>query len=132
MLTSFADLSLPNIVIISGILAFLAERVAEALGWVRPANALRLENTDLMRRNQQLEATVERHTTKLDEQEGKIRDLLAQVTELKARDQASVLLALQVAQDAAVNRYDKLIEHQEAMTKVLGDIRDLLKNGRST
>lgn len=132
MLASFADLSLPNIIIICGILAFVAERIAEALGWVRPANVLRIENTDLIRRNQQLEEAVERHTKSLENQSHEIRELKAQVAELKARDQASVLVALQTAQDAAISRYNQVLLHQDAATKILSDIRDILSNGRST
>ena len=132
MLASFADLSLTSVILIAGVLAFVAERIAEALGWVRPANALRRENTDLIRRNEQLEATVERHTKSLADQASEIRELKAQVAELKARDQASVLIALQSAQEAAIARYDHLIGHQDQTITVLGEIRDLLKNGRST
>lgn len=132
MLADFADLSLPNIIIIAGVIAFVAERIAEALGWVRPANVLRIENTDLIRRNQQLEAAVERHTKSLENQSAEIRELKAQVAELKARDQGSVLAKLDAVQDAAVARYDQVIKHQDAATAVLTEIRDLLKKGRST
>ncbi len=131
IVSQFASMSLTNVVIVCGIIAFVIKTLAEERGWLRSTRILRRENEDLVRRNGDLDSTVERLRGRLDVQDRDLKDLRAQVTDLRSRDQASVIAALARAESSAVGRYDALIVHQEAATAVLVEIRDLIRNGRS-
>lgn len=114
LLASLVDhLSVTDVVLLLGMAGVVLDRLADARGWSRSSKALRLENTDLLRRNHELETTVARHVT-----EG--ARLTAQVETLQARDQAAVLSALE--------RHEVSAERRAATTSgLLTEIRDTLK-----
>lgn len=105
-------LTLTDIVIVAGILGYIVVRGTEALGWSRSSGALRRENEDLLRRNTDLEQTVERH-------EREIVRLSALVDDLQKRDQAAVLEQLRAHEANAEKRHARSVA-------VLTEIRDRL------
>lgn len=115
-ITSF---SLTDVLVVCAVVGYAIRTFAEERGWLRSTRVLRVENKDLVRRNSELEETVKRHTEKLEEQSGEIQELRGQIVELKARDQAAVLAALQKHEVEAERRYGGQVE-------VLKQIRDLL------
>lgn len=108
-------LSVTDIVLLLGMVGVVLDRVADARGWSRSSKNLRRENTDLLRRNGELESTVVRH-------EAEIASLTSQVELLKARDQVAVL--------AALERHEVSAERRASITSgLLVEIRDTLKQG---
>lgn len=98
----FHGLSLTDMVVLAGFLALGLREIADFRGWSRSSRTLRVENTDLLRRNAELEGTVSRH-------EAQIADLDGQVKDLRSRDQAAVLTELKRHEDGAEGRNDKVI-----------------------
>lgn len=120
MVASAAVPSFTVVVLVLGVIALLIDRVADARGWSRSSKNLRVENLDLLRRNQELEVTVARHEGTIASQGAKIDELAARVALLSERDQAAVLAQLKVHETKAEARTDKTIS-------LLTDIRDTLK-----
>jgi Mg2+ and Co2+ transporter CorA len=119
-------LSVTDIVLLLGIIGVFVDRVADARGWSRSSKTLRRENTDLLRRNGELEATIVRHETEISGNKDEIARLAAQVDLLKSRDQEAVL--------AALERHEVSAERRTTVTGgLLTEIRDaLVKNGATT
>ena len=113
------QLNLTDIILLTAVLGVFLDRLADNRGWSRSSKVLRAENTDLLRRNGELEQTVERHTDTIAEQERRLISLEAKLEEVKARDQEAVLLALQSHEIHADARHQRMLE-------VLTSIRDQL------
>lgn len=88
-------LSLGDVALLLAVLAYAIKESLDALGWSRSSKILRRENTDLIRRNDELEAAVGRLDGELDTQRAAMKALEEQVSELKKRDQGAVLAALE-------------------------------------
>jgi hypothetical protein len=101
-----------DIILIVGFMAILVDRILDANGWSRSSKVLRVENTDLVRRNKELEETVARH-------EKEIAALSGQVELLRQRDQTAVLDALERHELNAERRADRT-------SSLLVEIRDVL------
>lgn len=124
-------ISLSTIALVCAIIAWTLKTIAEERGWLRSTRSLRMENTDLVRINDELRDTVRRHTEKIEAQNEQIITMRAQIQELEKRDQASVILAIDLAKKEAVERHNALIDNQIESTKVLRDIHETLRSGQA-
>lgn len=107
------QVSLSDLVIIALFVGVALDRLADGRGWSRSSKTLRRENEDLVRRNGELEQTVDRH-------EEKIVRLEAQVAELERTNQAAVLVEIKLHETNAAVRFERMFEVQ-------AEIRDHLK-----
>lgn len=108
------DVSLTDAILILGLVGVVVARVGEGRGWFKSAAGLRTENTDLVRRNGELEATTSRHEETIRRQGETIRvqgeqivRLEEQVRALEKLDQSAVLQALKDHERGAVGRADE-------------------------
>lgn len=102
--TFFDGIDLTNVILVVGIVGVAITRVGEGRGWFKSAAGLRTENTDLLRRNSELEATTARHEETIRGQGEKIVRLEEQVRALEKLDQSAVLEALKTHEKGAVGR----------------------------
>ena len=105
--------SVAELAILFAAIAYVADRVLDGVGWSRSSRTLRQENEDLVRRNRELDADVVRLRTDVER-------LQMKVTELEARDQAAVLKAIELHEQAAGVRHERMVT-------VLTEIRDAVK-----
>lgn len=110
-------LSVPVILLVLGIVGVALDRIFDLTGLSRSSRTLRQENTDLVRRNLELEATVTRHEGTIKTQGEKIAKLEERVALLAERDQTVVLERLQAHDQAARADSHKTID-------LLTEIRD--------
>lgn len=126
LLTENVNISLTDIAIILAVLGVFLDRLADNRGWSRSSKVLRAENTDLLRRNVELDATVKRHEATIVTQDSRILVLEAKLEELKQRDQAAVLYALEKHELQAESRTERvanlLAEIRNAVQQSRGDI----------
>lgn len=128
MLASLVDnVDITNVILVLGAIGIVVSRVGEGRGWFRSAAGLRVENTDLVRRNQELEATIIRLerdlvtcTTRTLVLEGAVRDL-------EKNDQSAVLTALKDHEIGAVTRANKTHSLQQESTQLLARIAGALE-----
>lgn len=99
-----ADLT--NVILIVGIIGVAITRVGEGRGWFRSAAGLRVENTDLLRRNSELEETIARHEIALAANDSRILVLEQTIRDLEKLDQSAVLQALKDHEKGAIARAD--------------------------
>jgi len=104
MLALIERISLTDLILVFGLAGVAIARIGEGRGWFKSAAGLRTENTDLLRRNADLEATVARHEIQLAENDTNIARLEKSVRELEKRDQAAVLKALSDHEVGAIGR----------------------------
>jgi hypothetical protein len=102
--------------------AYVVERILDALGWSRSSRLLRQENEDLLRRDKERTETIRRLESEHAKLEAEVITLRAQVAELTKRDQGAVLSAIETHERNAVSRSERMIA-------VLGEIRDAVKAG---
>jgi alanyl-tRNA synthetase len=99
------DLNLTDLLILVGIVGYGIDRIADQRGWSRSSRILRQENGDLLRINSELNDTVSRNAEKITQMQTELIELKAEVTTLKARDQAAVLKALEHHEERANERF---------------------------
>lgn len=126
--TIIRDVSLTDAILILGILGVVITRVGEGRGWFRSAAGLRSENTDLVRRNGELEATTVRHEETIRAQGEQILRLEEQVRALEKLDQSAVLQALKDHEKGAIVRADETHRLLEASTTQLVRIATVLES----
>ena len=112
-----ADLT--NVILILGIVGVAISRIGEGRGWFKTAAGLRTENTDLLRRNTELEATVSRHEDTIRGQGEQIIRLEEQVRALEKLDQSAVLQALRDHESGAIARASETHSYLERITVAL-------------
>jgi hypothetical protein len=100
----FDELDLTNAILILGVVAVIVKTVGEGRGWFRSAAALRVENTDLLRRNDELQAAVARHEITLAANDVRILALEQTIRELEKLDQSAVLEQLRAHEIGAIGR----------------------------
>ena len=138
-------LSLSDAIILAAVLGAGFKVLADYRGWTRSPALVRQENADLRERNATLDAEVKRLDAADREKAEAIARLEAQVDELRQRDQAAVLKAIEM-HDAAMlvlgesmmarteeherfaqaRRVEQRSEHGEAMG-VWNEMREILK-----
>lgn len=120
MIASLLDTAdLTNLILILGIVGVVVTRVGEGRGWFKSAAGLRTENTDLVRRNDELEATTRRHEETIRVQGEQIVRLEEQVRALEKLDQSAVLQALKDHELGAIARADTTHSYLERITVAL-------------
>lgn len=103
---SFASVNANTLIIILAVIGYVIKTVGEGKGWFRTSATLRTENTDLLRRNSELEATTSRHEDTIRKQGEQIIRLEEQVRALEKLDQSAVLEALRTHEKGAKARHD--------------------------
>ena len=129
------SVSLTDVILIAVIVGAVVARVAEGRGWFQSAAGLRTENTDLIRRNAELEETIARHNIELAANTAKIAVLEAAIHELEKLDQSAVLKALKDHEVGAVGRAERTHELQTETNAALDKIVAVLEtptNGGTT
>lgn len=104
---SFRGLALTDILILGALLGYILDKLIDKMGWSKSGKVLREENVDLLRRNTELESTVERHEITIEKQDTQLSMLEERVRELEVRDQKAVLEALRDHEVSAEARYEK-------------------------
>lgn len=99
------QVSLSDLVIIAFFVGVVLDRVADVRGWSRSSKALRTENSDLIRRNGELQQDVLRH-------EDEILRLKTQVADLERTNQAAVLTEIKLHETNAAVRFERMFEVQ--------------------
>lgn len=121
------NVSLTDTILILGVIGVVVTRVGEGRGWFRSAAGLRAENTDLVRRNDELQATTSRHEETIRVQGEQIVRLEEQVRALEKLDQSAVLQALKDHEKGAIGRADETHRLLEASTTQLVRIATVLE-----
>lgn len=119
MLALIEGISLTDAILILGLVGVVVTRVGEGRGWFKSAAGLRTENTDLLRRNQELEDTVGRHSDTIRVQGEQIIRLEEQVRALEKLDQSAVLQALQDHEAGAIQRAETTHGYLERISTAL-------------
>jgi ABC-type uncharacterized transport system permease subunit len=119
---------LTDVILIIGIVGVIVGRVGEGRGWFKSAAGLRSENTDLLRRNGELEATTLRHEETIRAQGEKIVRLEEQVRSLEKLDQTAVLVALRDHEIGATARAEETHRLLGESTLQLVRIATVLEN----
>ena len=88
-------------------LVYVAKEALELAGKSPGAELLRVENADLVRRNQELESNMARHELTIAAQAKDIEILQSKVADLEKRDQAAVLEALKAHEAGAMKRHEE-------------------------
>lgn len=128
MLASFLDgADLTNVILVLGVVGVAIKSIGEGRGWFRSAASLRVENTDLIRRNSELEATVARHEATIAANVLSIQDLTSQVKLLEKLDQSAVLAALKDHELGAETRAKRTHDLQAESTDILNRIATVLE-----
>lgn len=108
MIVALLDtVDLTNVILIAGIIGVAITRVGEGRGWFKSAAGLRTENTDLLRRNHELEAAVARHEITLAANDVRILALEQTIRDLEKLDQSAVLEALRAHERGAIGRAEE-------------------------
>lgn len=97
-------------------LVYVAKEALELAGKSPGAELLRVENADLVRRNQELESNMARHELTIAAQAKDIEILQSRVADLEKRDQAAVLSALKDHEVGAMQRH---AENQALLTRAV-------------
>jgi len=118
----FDGLDWTHFILVLGVVTVIVKTVGEGRGWFRSAAALRVENTDLLRRNDELEATVARHETTLVINSNRIAALEQTIRDLEKLDQTAVLKALKDHEIGAIGRAQATHVLQREMNTALGRI----------
>jgi hypothetical protein len=129
IISSLHELTLTDVIIIAGILAYVADRIIDSRGWSRSSKTLRLENGDLIRRNDELERDVDRHEKTIADQGAKILRLEDQVRSLEKLDQSAVLQALKDHEVGAMERAEETHRLLGESTVQLVRIATVLEGG---
>lgn len=106
--------------IVLGLGGWGINRYLEITGKSPSSRILREENQDLVRRNTDLGSEVDRLKRDVEKMRGQVRALEALIEELRGRDQAAVLKAIEVHEQAAGLRHERMLT-------VLTEIRDAVK-----
>lgn len=108
------QLDLTDVLIVAGLVGVGVKTFLEERGITHTSKLLRAENNDLLRRNAELESSIERLDRRLREQDILISEQAANIVvlnekmqELAKRDQEAVLRALERHEVAAERRYEK-------------------------
>lgn len=112
-----SEVGVVEIAVAFAAMAYVVERVLDALGWSKSSRTLRAENTDLVRHNSELEREVDVLREKVAALTAEVDRLRADVGELSQRDQLAVLQSMEAHEDGAVQRWEETL-------KVLREIRD--------
>ena len=114
------NVDLTDVLIIAGIVGVAVKTILEERGLTRTSKLLRAENTDLLRRNGELESSIDRFERRIREQDILISEQAAnivvlneKVAELAKRDQEAVLRQLEHHEEKAEARYDKTKDGDE-------------------
>lgn len=108
-----------DLVLIVAVGVYLVDRAVDALGWSRTSRTLRSENTDLVRRNNELEEKVARMDAQLADQAVQIKAMEVRIVELQARDQAAVIQRLDNHETQANQRHEATIMVLDRIAEVL-------------
>lgn len=115
-------------------IAYVVDRVMDARGWSRSSKNLRRENEDLVRRNTELEETVERHESEIARMRAQIGELektnlASAIAEIRGHETSALLRhkenALRGEQQLAIGQQN--LELLNGAISILADIRDTLK-----
>jgi len=135
MLALIERISLTDLILVFGLAGVAIARIGEGRGWFKSAAGLRTENTDLIRRNQELEHTVARHAVALAANAANIALLEKSIRDLQKLDQSAVLQALKDHETGAIGRAERTHELQTATNAALDKIVVVLEtttNGGTT
>jgi len=133
VVASFIDnLDLTNVILIIGLVGILVKSVGEGRGWFRSAAALRVENTDILRRNGELEGEIQRKETALAADVVQIATLEKSIRELQKLDQSAVLGALTDHELNAERRAERTQMLQSEGNQTLERIAAVLDNSYSS
>ena len=110
MLALIERISLTDLILVFGLAGVAIARIGEGRGWFRSAAGLRTENTDLIRRNHDLEQSVARIDFDLSAANKKILMLERSIRDLEKLDQSAVLQALKDHEVGAVGRAERTHE----------------------
>lgn len=123
MIANFLEgLDFTNILIACAFIGVAVNKIGEGRGWFRSAAGLRVENTDLLRRNGELEATLVRKDAMLSSEAARIAVLEQGVRDLEKLDQSAVLSALVIHEKGATERAERTHELQQATNDKLDKI----------
>lgn len=120
-------LSTAEAILIVGVVGILLDRIADSRGWSRSSKTLRAENVDLLRRNTELEQTVQRHERTIAGHQSTIARLETKVADLELRDQRAVLAALEMHESNAERRNAEVAARHTEALMVFTEIRDELR-----
>jgi len=135
MLALIDSVSMTDVILILGLVGVAITRIGEGRGWFRSAAGLRTENTDLIRRNHDLEQSVARIDFDLSAANKKILMLERSIRDLEKLDQSAVLKALKDHEVGAVGRAERTHELQTETNAALDKIVAVLEtttNGGTT
>jgi predicted RNase H-like nuclease (RuvC/YqgF family) len=90
-LSKLHEVSLVEIAILFAALGYVTQLILDATGKSRSSRILRSENEDLVRRNKELDDTVQRLKAEVGRLEDEVGSMRTQVTDLAQRDQTAVL-----------------------------------------
>lgn len=127
MLAYLDTVNLTDVILLVGLVGVVITRVGEGRGWFKSAAGLRTENTDLIRRNDELEATTRRHEETIRGQGEQIIRLEEQVRALEKLDQSAVLEQLRAHEVGAIGRAQKTHELQGETNVKLDRIVNVLE-----
>ena len=133
------NIGITDIVLAAGVLGYLVDRVIDSRGWSRSSKTLRRENEDLVRRNGELEQTVERHEETIADQKTRLDMLEGKVRDLERNDLAAVLRAIEAHESSAERRAVAAVARIQAdreasaarhleHVRLLSEIRDRFPN----
>jgi alanyl-tRNA synthetase len=125
-----SGLNLTDILILVGILGYAIDRIADQRGWSRSSRILRQENGDLLRINSELNDTVARNADKITQMQTEVIELRTEVAQLKARDQAAVLKALEHHEERANERFVTMSGELKQSNTHLADIVTALTDNK--
>jgi len=122
MLALIERISLTDLILVLGLAGVAITRIGEGRGWFRSAAGLRTENTDLIRRNHDLEQSVARIDFDLSAANKKILMLERSIRDLEKLDQSAVLQALKDHETGAIGRAERTHELQTETNAALDKI----------
>jgi alanyl-tRNA synthetase len=123
-------LNLTDILILVGILGYAIDRIADQRGWSRSSKMLRQENSDLLRVNDELNQATNRNLEKIEVLQAEVVELKAEVGQLKSRDQAAVLKALEHHEERANERFVTMSGELKQSNVHLSDILTALTDNK--
>ena len=117
---TLSEIGITELAIVFAALAYVTQQVLDATGRSRSSRMLRVENEDLVRRNKELDHDLGTLMVAHDALDIEVKSLRLEVADLRQRDQASVLKAIETHESAAGTRHDRMVN-------VLTEIRDAVK-----
>jgi hypothetical protein len=129
VIASFFDaVDVTNVILLLGLVGVFITKVGEGRGWFRSAAGLRIENTDLLRRNAELEAAIGRGDIALAGNDARILVLEQTIRDLEKLDQSAVLQALKDHELGAIGRAERTHSLQETTNGALDRIVAVLES----